>query len=34
MIQRRREALVRAFPDYPDHEQRAGRRLWIQRLPA
>ena len=31
LVQRRREALLAAFPDYVDHETRAGSSLWIQR---
>ena len=32
MVQRRRDALIRAFPHFVDHEARAGSSLWIQRL--
>jgi predicted O-methyltransferase YrrM len=32
MIQRRREALLRAFPDYVRHEERGGAALWIRRV--
>jgi SAM-dependent methyltransferase len=31
MIQRRRKELLRAFPDYPLHEDRGGASLWIRR---
>jgi len=31
MLQRRRDALLAAFPEYGDHETRAGGSLWIQR---
>ena len=32
MVQRRRDALLRAFPDYGEHEKRAGSSLWVQRV--
>jgi hypothetical protein len=32
MVQRHRDALIAAFPDYPGHEERAGSSLWIQRV--
>jgi hypothetical protein len=32
MVQRQRDALLRAFPEYAAHEERAGSSLWIQRI--
>ena len=32
MVQRHRDAVVRAFPRYVDHEPRAGSSLWIRRV--
>jgi hypothetical protein len=32
LVQRERDALLRAFPEYSRHEARAGSSLWIQRL--
>ena len=34
MLQRHRESVLKAFPEYAAHEHRGGAALWIQRLSA